>query len=81
MKRTKKLVNPEEDILAQWRMMRRRELAQAGLKPATTGPAATVRPEPRAQPARTQVSSSCYKHSAVHRILSLALKCNRSFWS
>ena len=55
MKRRKKPVNPEQDILAQWRMMRRRELAQAGLKPPTTGPASTVRPEPRAQAARTHV--------------------------
>ena len=42
VKRMKKVVNPEDDILAQWRMMRRRDLAQAGLKPPTTGPAASV---------------------------------------
>ncbi len=28
-------LRPEDDILAQWRAARRRELAQAGLKPAT----------------------------------------------
>lgn len=42
IRRAKKPLNPEEDILAQWRMTRRRELAQAGLKPAMSGPAASV---------------------------------------
>ena len=63
MKRTRKPVNPEEDILAQWRMMRRRELAQAGLKPPTTGPAATVRAKPPSHTARTHVSASCFKET------------------